>query len=108
MELKEERFVNWSEAKKILESREKDSELGYEQKNALEHLKKFCKLSEKKASELSDELGKIGALKNRQVAMIVSMLPRNQEELRVLLANEVVRVTEDDRKKILSAVKKCT
>ena len=40
METKGERFVTLAEAKKILEKKAKEKELGYEQKNALEHLRK--------------------------------------------------------------------
>jgi DNA-directed RNA polymerase subunit F len=41
MDIIEERFVTWSDAKKILEKKAKEKELGYEQKNALDHLSKF-------------------------------------------------------------------
>ena len=68
MEIKEEKMITWATARKLLESKEKESkkELGYEQKNALEHLRKFSKLGEKKTKEMLDELGKIERLKERQ------------------------------------------
>ena len=108
MEIIEERLVNWAEAKKILESKEKEKELGYEQKNALEHLRKFSKLSMKKANDMIEELGKIERLKDRQKIIIANMLPKDMEDLRVLFAKEVVNLSDEDKKKILSIVKKYT
>jgi DNA-directed RNA polymerase subunit F len=110
MELKEEKMITWATAKKLLETKEKETktELGYEQKNALEHLRKFSKLSEKKAKDMLDELGKIERLKERQKMGIVNMLPQDMDDLKVLFANEVLSLSEDDKKKILSIVKKFT
>jgi len=110
MEVKDEKMILWAEAKKILETKEKDSnkELGYEQNNALDHLRKFSKLNEKKAKDMLEELGKIERLKDRQKMGIVNMLPQDMDDLKVLFANEVVSLSEEDRKKILNIVKKFT
>jgi DNA-directed RNA polymerase subunit F len=106
MEIKDERFVSWYDAKKILEKKAKEKELGYEQKNALEHLRKFSRLSQKAAEGLMAELGKIERLKERHKAAIVDMLPRDDDELRMLFANEIVTISDDDKKRIISLVKK--
>jgi len=110
MEVKEEKMISWAKAKKLLESKEKESEdeLGYEQKNALEHLRKFSKLSESKSKEMIEELGKIERLKERQKINIANMLPQDQDDMKVLFANEVVSLSEEDKKKILAIVKKFT
>lgn len=108
MEVKEEKMIMWVRAKKLLESKEKEKELGYEQKNALEHLRKFSKLSESKAKEMMEELGKIERLKERQKINIVNMLPKDQDDLRVIFANEVISLSDEDKKKILAVVKKFT
>jgi DNA-directed RNA polymerase subunit F len=106
MEVKSEKFVSWADAKRILEKKGKDKELGYEQKNALEHLKKFSKLGQKDIDELIAELDKIERLKERHKVSIADMLPKDEDELRMLFANEIVTISDDDRKKILSIVKK--
>ena len=108
MDVKEEKEITWAEAKKLLGSREKEKELGYEQKNALEHLRKFSKLSEKKVKEMFEELGKIERLKDRQKINIINMLPQDMDDLRVLFANEVMSLSDENKKKILSIVKKFT
>lgn len=106
MEIKDRKPITWAEARKILEAQEGAKELGYEQKNALEHMRKFSKLSEKKAREIMEELGKIERLKDEQKISIANMLPEDMDDLRVLFANEVTSFSEDEKKKILSIVKK--
>jgi DNA-directed RNA polymerase subunit F len=108
MEIKGEKFVSWAEVKKTLEKKAKDKELGYEQKNALEHLRKFSKLTEKAMNEMVGELKKIEKLRERHIVSIVNMLPQDPDELRLLFANEIVTVSDEDKKKILSIVKKFT
>jgi len=106
MDIAEEKYVSWHDAKKIMEKKAKDSEPGYEQKNALEHLKKFCKLTDKDAKAMREELGKTGKLKDRQIIAVMNMMPKDMDELRVLFANEIVSLTDDQKKEILSVVKK--
>lgn len=108
METKGEKFVSWAEARKTLEKKAKEKELGYEQKNALEHLRKFSKLSEKAMSEMVGELKRIEKLRERHIVSIVNMLPQDSDELRLLFANEIVTLSDEDKKKILSIVKKFT
>lgn len=106
MEVLEEKYVSWHDAKKIMEKKAKDAELGYEQKNALEHLKKFSKLNDKDANAMREELEKAGNLKDRHIIAVMNMMPKDMDELRVLFANEVVSISEDQKKQILAAVKK--
>ncbi len=108
MKIKDESFVSWYDAKKILEKKAKEKELGYEQKNALEHLRKFSRLPQKASEGLMTELDKIERLKDRHKIAIVNILPSNDEELRLLFSNEIVTVSDDDKKKIVSLVKKFT
>jgi len=106
MDIIKEELVSFAKAKKILESKVKEKELGYEQNNALEYLKKFSKLSGKKVQDLIKELGKVEKLKDRHKVMIVNALPTDADELRVLFAHEIINLSEDNKKIILSIVKK--
>jgi len=105
MNIKDEKVVSWIEAKKILSEKEKNRELVYEQKNALEHLRKFCKIPEKKYEKIIEELRAMDKLKERHIVSIINFMPENQNDLRVLFANERLVLTEDDKKKILKIVK---
>jgi DNA-directed RNA polymerase subunit F len=106
MEIVDEKFVSWAEAKKILEKKAKEKELGYEQKNALEHLRKFSKLTQKAISGMIADLDKIDRLKDKHKVAILDMLPKDDEELRMMFSNEIVTVSDEDKKKIISIVKK--
>jgi DNA-directed RNA polymerase subunit F len=106
MKVHGEKFVSWAEARKILEKKEKDKELGYEQKNALEHLRKFSKLSEKKTQEMAEELRKTGKLSEKQIMAIANLLPEDMDDIRLLFAHEIANLSEDDKKRIISTVKK--
>lgn len=106
MEVRQEKFVSWFDAKKILEKKAKEKELGYEQKNALEHLRKFAKIKQKEMSEMVTELSKIERLKEKHIVSIAEMLPEDLDQLKILLQNEVVALSDDDKKKIISIVKK--
>jgi DNA-directed RNA polymerase subunit F len=106
MEIKDERFVTMAEARKLLKEKEKIKELGYEQKNALEFLNKFSKLSLKDAKQMFEELKQIQKLKDKHIVSIIDLLPKDNEDLRVIFANEIISLSEDEKKKILETVKK--
>ena len=108
MEILDEKFVTWSDAKKVLEKKAKEKELGYEQKNALEHLRKFSKLTQKAIDAMLSDLDKIDRLKDKHKVAIIDMLPSDDEELRMLFSNEIVTVSDEDKKRIISIVKKHT
>ena len=106
MEIKEESFVSWHDAKKMLEKKAKEKELGYEQKNALEHLRKFSRLTQKNIEGMLAELDKIERLKDKHKVAVLDMLPKDDDELRMLFANEIMTISDEDKKKIISIVKK--
>jgi len=107
MHIKDEKFVTWSEARKILEKKTDEiGELGYEQKNALEHLKRFSKTSGKRITEMIDALSKIERLKERHIMIIVNILPQTTDELKILFSNEMIELGDDEMKKIINIVKK--
>ena len=108
MEIKNEQPVAAAIVKKLLTKREKEKELGYEQKVTLDYLKKFCDLSEKATDELIEDLKGVEKLNERQIVNIANLLPQDLDELRLIFANERIDLSEGDKKKILDAVKKAT
>ena len=97
-----ERIITDAEAKAILE---KKKEPKYEQKNALEILKKFVKLDVKKTEKLVEELKKIGKLRERQIVAIANFLPNDREDLRAVLHKEYSNFSQDEIDLILEKVK---
>ena len=105
MEIKNESVVPLVEVKKILAQKEKEKELGYEQKVTLDFLKKFCKQSPAKAEKLAEELKGLGKLSEKAVVNILNFMPKDLDDMRVLLANERGELSTDDKNKVLELVK---
>ncbi|HDD46116.1 MAG TPA: hypothetical protein ENG42_01455 [Candidatus Aenigmarchaeota archaeon] len=105
MDVMSEKVVSFLYAKKILEKREKKKELGYEQKNALEHLRKFCTLTEEQENKIRDELKAMGKLNEEQIVNIVNFLPTTIDQVNIIFAYERTILEEEEKKKIIEIVK---
>jgi len=106
MELLKERAVSAPDALKIMEKRQKDGELSYEQQNTLTHLEKIAKIPAKDADALEKALSGLDAkLSDAQLAMLITLLPKNADEVRQILAQEKSDATDEQVKAILDAVK---
>ncbi len=107
MDVISEQSVTDAEAKEFLEKREKEvEELKYEQKNSLDILRKFVMLSPEKYKNLVKELNKITKLRERHIVLIANFLPKDKDDLRVLLHKDYTTFTEDEINLILETVKK--
>ena len=98
--------VPMAEAKEVLLAREKEKELGYEQKLATEHLKKFTKLKPGEAKKLIDGLNATLKMSPETLATIVNILPQTPDEVRLIFAREKFSLKEEEMAKILETVKK--
>lgn len=106
MEIISEEIVADLKAKELLESREKEGELKYEQKNTLEILKKSIKVDLKKVDELMAELKKIEKLRERQIVNIVNFLPQDKDDLRAVLHKDYSSLTDEEIDAVLKTVKR--
>lgn len=106
MNLLSEQITTDNEAKDILEAREKEGELKYEQKNSLDLLRKFSVYPSDKIKTLVSELMKIEKLRDRHVIMIANILPEDKDDLRAILQKEYTNFTEDEINLILETVRK--
>lgn len=105
MKVKGEKNITWPEARHVLMTKEKEQELGYEQKRALEHLNKFSKMAKKDLKELVDSLSRIEKLNDRHIATIISFMPSKKEEINMLFANEHIILSDSDKSEILKLIK---
>lgn len=106
MEIVSEELVPNSKAKELVESREKEGELKYEQKNSLEILRKSAKLDSDKLYELIAELKKIEKLRERQIISITNFLPEDKDDLRAVLHKDYSSLTDEEIDAVLKTVKK--
>lgn len=98
--------VGMPEAKKVMISREKDKELTYEQKLALEHLKKFTKLKPTQAKKFLEELSEVLRMSEETKIQILNLLPKTPDELRMIFTRENFSLKDNEIKKILEIIKK--
>jgi DNA-directed RNA polymerase subunit F len=105
-EIIKEMLITNAEAKDILSGRKKEIELGYEQKNSLDYLKKYDRLNEKKVKELIEKLSEVKKLRERQIILIANMLPQDTDDLRIILDKDYTLLTDEEKNLILETVKK--
>jgi len=105
-EIIREKLITNAKAKEILKERKKEIELGYEQKNALDYLKKYDRLTGKKMKELLKSLSEVKKLRERQVIAISNILPKDKDDLRLILDKDYNLLTEEEKNIILDNVKK--
>jgi DNA-directed RNA polymerase subunit F len=106
MQIREIRPIPMARAKEILTRREREGELGYEQKLALEHLRKFTKLKPADAEKFLQKLGSILRMSAETAVQIANLLPKTPDELRLIFAREKFSLKEDEIKRILELVRK--
>jgi DNA-directed RNA polymerase subunit F len=106
MNIMSEKEITDVEAKEILENREKDGELKYEQKGALSVFRKFIKADTEKIKKLVEELKSVERLREKQIVAIANFLPEDRDDLRAILHKEYTAFTSEEIDKILEIVKK--
>ena len=106
MKVKEINPVTMAEAKAIMVKHDKERELGYEQKIALEHLNKFTKLKPADAKKFMEDLNNILRMSPETAVQIANIMPNTADELRVIFARESFSLKEEEVNKILELVKK--
>ncbi len=100
-----ESFVSAAEARESLEKRDIEK-LTYEQKICLDFLKKHVHLSAERAREMMEELQKIGRIDARQASMIVNLLPKTKDDVKLIFSKERTTLSDDEINKVLSTVNK--
>ncbi|VVB67123.1 Uncharacterised protein [Candidatus Norongarragalina meridionalis] len=105
MKLVSEKPLAYSEALAVLEKRQKDGALSYEQQNTFDYLTAFAKITDKEAAELRKELIGMG-VDERSATVIASVLPKKEEEVKTILGGKASDA--ELPKNILKAVKKFT
>lgn len=105
MNILEEKIVTDVEAKELLEKREKEAELKFEQKNTLDLFRKFATTEKEKIAKLVEELKTVEHLREKHIVEIANFLPEDKDDLRVVLHKEYTNFTPEEIEKILQIVK---
>lgn len=103
----EEKYLTLSEIKEELEKEQKErEELLPEQKLALEHAKKFSKLTPAKAAKLVKQLMANEKVNESLAVKIADLMPDHNDDLQALFAKERTSLTKEEMDQILDTVKK--
>jgi len=100
-----ENLITNTEAKEILKERDKEIELGYDQKNSLEYLKKYDKLKKKSVKKIKEELEKVSRLRERDIIKLINILPEDLDDLRLVMKKKYTMLEDDEKKLILKTIK---
>ena len=84
-----ETLITNTKAKEILKERKKEIDFGYEQKNAYDYLKKYDRLTQKRVVDLIKKLKQVKKLRERQIVAIVNVMPKDKDDLRLLLEKDL-------------------
>ncbi len=102
----EGRLTSISEVQEILEDRQKDGELGYEQTLAYDYAKKFNRLSKSETDKMEKELEELGLSEKLSLKM-VEIMPIDVSQLKLILAMDKSRAPTEEETvtKLMSVVK---
>lgn len=108
-EVLEEELLTLPEAREILndilqERNERDEELGYEFRKAVNHADLFSKTTAAKARELVNKLLEMEKMKPEIAIHIADLMPLSRDELRSIYAKERFTLTDEELDTILELV----
>lgn len=102
-----ERMVSLAEVKELLEKAESErGELSYEQKLALEHARRFARLSGENAKKLIEELTANPKIDLPNAIRVADMVPGHADDVRALFAKSRTNLDDSEIQKILESVQK--
>ncbi len=93
------------EVKETLTERNKEGELTYEQQQAFDYAKKFCKITPAKGEKLLKELKEIEGLDEDFVTKAVDMLPQDIDTAR-LISYKGSAITDERLKQVVELTAK--
>ncbi|MDI6856348.1 MAG: RNA polymerase Rpb4 family protein [Candidatus Thermoplasmatota archaeon] len=100
------KYLTLPQVKKLLEKAQKERELSYIQKLALEQAQKLSKLTLTKSESLVEELKKIERITEPLAYKIADLLPSTLKELRAVFVKERFSLSSEELNSILELVKK--
>ena len=100
--------MNMVEMKSNLEKiKKRDEEINFRTEKLEDYLNRFVHLTSKQAKDLHDKLMdlNIPRLKDGHIHKIIDILPKDVDDVKLILQGFVINVTKDNSKKIVDVVK---
>lgn len=105
MRIISERPATLAEVSTLLKRRQKDGELSYEQANTLAYADGFSKVDAKEAQSLDRALEKLGFLNDGARSALVDLMPKKEEDVKAVLAQNKIEAGEEQVKEVLKVIK---
>ncbi|MBU0586329.1 RNA polymerase Rpb4 family protein [Candidatus Micrarchaeota archaeon] len=100
MKINDSKPTTLADVKSILQNREKESELGYEQKQALDYADKFSKGTKKESEKAVEKLMKNEKITAEVANTIVNIAPKLPERVKVIAAKDKIELTDEEAEEI--------
>lgn len=106
MKILKEKLITNIEALKILNEESKKGELKFYQNKALDSLRKFySEYKHEKIAKLENELESLGFLKRSQIVQIINILPKDKNDLLLILGRDLKDLGEEKLNKVFETIK---
>ena len=103
-QIKGTKVIPLCEVSKMLEDRQKEGELGYEQKATLDYAQKYSHVSVEKAHELIAKIVGLQFASEAMAVKLIDLLPRTEEEVKLILQQEKRDITSAQAKQVLDII----
>ncbi len=94
------------EVKEVLSELKKKEELNFRAQKTLDYLEQVVKLDNKKQQELKKKLEdlNVSRLRDVQIIKIINVMPKTEDELKVVLEGYNITLTKEQLQKIVSVI----
>ncbi len=109
VEILEEESLSLGEVKSLISKiKKRDGELNFRASRLEDYLKVFVKLSKKDEDTLKKELESLNIprLKKEHINILVTFLPTDIEDLKVVMQQFSITINKENKDKILNTIKK--
>ena len=108
IEIIEEKPLSMAESRaRIDEIKKRDKELNFRANNVKGYLDEFSNIDIKKAKDMSNKINElgIGRLKDKHIAKILDVMPKNIDQLKAIFSGENLTLKAEDLEKILEVIR---
>lgn len=97
--------VTLAGVKEILKQREKEGELGYEQKQSREYAEKFAKYERKRAEELVEKIMENRKITREVAVILVNTAPKHLATAKTIAMKDKIELTDEEAEEIIKVLK---
>lgn len=101
MKVKSSVPLSISAVREMLKAREKEGELGYEQKQAQEYVEKFAKGTRKESEKTVEKIMANGKITAEVAVTLANVAPRQAETVKAIALKDKIELTDEEANEII-------